>query len=69
MVKIIRISLYIGQGTLFFGDTVTQSRHFVLKLRLKINPEFQLKYPILKQDFKKNTNPVVLKFIHSRKTS
>jgi hypothetical protein len=22
---------YIGQGTLIFGDTVTQSRHFVLK--------------------------------------
>jgi hypothetical protein len=28
MVKIIRISLYIGLASLIFGDTVTQSRHF-----------------------------------------
>ena len=29
MVKIIRISLYDGLGTLIFEDTVTQSRQFV----------------------------------------
>jgi hypothetical protein len=69
MVKIIRITLYIGIGTLIFGDTVTQNKHFVLKLRLKINTEFMLKNPILKPesyfDCKKITDPVVLKFIHS----
>ena len=64
-----RIELNIGLGALIFEDTVTQSKHFVLKLRLKIYPKFMLKNPILKQDFKKNTDPVVLKFIHSSKTS
>jgi hypothetical protein len=28
-----RINLNIGLGTLIFGDTVTQSRHFVLKFK------------------------------------
>ena len=69
MVKIIRINIYDGLGTLIFEDTVTQSKHFVLKLRLKIYPKFMLKNPILKQDWKKITDPVVLKFIHSSKTS
>jgi hypothetical protein len=64
-----RINLNIGISTLIFGDTVTQSRHFVLNSRLKIYPEFKLKNPILKQDCKKNTDPVVLKFIYSSKTS
>jgi hypothetical protein len=30
MGKFIRINLNIGQGTLIFGDTVTQSTRFVL---------------------------------------
>jgi hypothetical protein len=34
-----RINLNIVQGTLIFGDTVTQSRHFELKLKaLKNEP-------------------------------
>jgi hypothetical protein len=31
-----KINLNNGQGTLIFGDTVTLSRHFVLKLKAYI---------------------------------
>jgi hypothetical protein len=38
-----RINLNIGLGTLIFGDTVTESRHFVLKFSeiLKVLHDFE----------------------------